>query len=549
MKFKGSFSKYGRIEIELDNGIDKIEVISPSGRSESIYPFEYQPINIEYDPEGIERIRADGAPTLLARYTPTESGRYTFLACSGDEVACREEISVLKSDDHGYVEVSDTDSRYFTYSDGAPFFWLGINLCFPTAYEQSSGTEFGLSGNVAYLGLRQYERWIKRCAENGVNIIRLWLGHDYWSPDTENAYELDAVKLSKLDRFVSMAKRYGLKLKLTLEHFRQFGYDKKALFYKRLYHNSKPCESSMEWLTSEDFTEAWMYKVGELAKRYSGDTDVVMIELWNEMNCVGGYNQPVIIEWNKKILPRVKELFPHQLVTNSLGSLDCNSTAEFYKIFPWDNTDALQIHRYLDQGAPFKICGESPIPSIKEAFDSMRTNKRPMLLAETGAVNNCHSSEFKYYSADDRGIIFVDCIYTPIFVGSAGCGNIWHWDRRYIESKNHYKLFKPLLRLVDGVDFANEGFEPVDLSSDKVHILILNGKKTTLGFIRNKSDSWMNTLRDMNEPDVVDCEFKADGKVLEIVPIWDDESAEISLQNGTVRTRELRHGVMFKITR
>ena len=177
----------------------------------------------------------------------------------------------------------------------------------------------------------------------------------------------------------------------------------------------------------------------------------------------------------------------------------------------------------------------------------MKTEKLPMLLAETGAVNDCHSGEFRYYSADDRGIIFVDCVYTPLFVGSAGCGNIWHWDRRYIESKNLYKLFKPLVTLVSGVDFATEGFEPLDMSTDKAHILVLKGRKTILGFIRNKSDSWMNTLRDGNEPDVIDCEFAGEGSTLETIPIWDDESAEISLQNGTVRVKGMRYGSLFKL--
>ena len=271
-----------------------------------------------------------------------------------------------------------------------------------------------------------------------------------------------------------------------------------------------------------------------------------MIELWNEMNCVGG-GYPLILEWNEKILPRVKALFTHQLVTNSLGSLDSDRSAKCYKDFCWDKTDVLQIHRYLDQGAPYGICGESPIPSIKEAFDLMRTNERPMLLAETGAVNNCHSAEFKYYSADDRGIIFVDSVYTPIFVGSAGCGNIWHWDRRYVESKNLYRYFKPLLKLVDGVDLAAESFEPIDLSGDEAYVLVLKGRSTSLCFVRNKSDSWMNTLRDMHEPREIDFDIQICGENIEVIQIWDDERADISLENDSVRVRNMRFGALFKI--
>ena len=351
MKFYGDFCRYGRIEIILDEKAERIEITAPSGKKHTVYSFKHQPIELTYDHEGFEKAKTVGDPITVARFTPHEPGKYVFEAYSGENMIDSDTLCVLDSARHGYVEVSSNDKRYFTYSDGEPFFWVGINLCSPTPYEVSSGTEFALSGSVAYIGLAQYERWMKKCKENGINVIRIWLGHDYWSPDTENTYELDAVKLSKIDALVSLARKHGLKLKFTIEQFRHFIYDKKSAFNKQLYHNGKPCLSSGQWLTDEGYVEAWMYKIGELAKRYSGDTEVAMIELWNEMNCVGG-GYPLILEWNEKILPRVKALFPHQLVTNSLGSLDSDRSAKCYKDFCWDKTDVMQIHRYLDQGAP-----------------------------------------------------------------------------------------------------------------------------------------------------------------------------------------------------
>lgn len=545
MNLNGEAVRYARLELEFNEKVDYIEICTPSSECERIYPFDYQPISVEYDVEGIEHVSANGDRVLRARYTPRECGEYVISAYFAGELVEEGTLFVIDGEQHGYVEKSKKDSCYFAYSDGEPFFWIGINLCFPTAYEISSGSEFALSGNVAYLGLRQYESWMKKCAKHGVNIVRIWLGHEYWSPDTENTYELDSVKLSKIDKLVDLAKKHSLKLKLTVEQFRYFDHDKKSVFNKHLCHCGVPCESIRKWLSNEDYIEAWMYKIGELAKRYSGDTTVAMIELWNEMNAVGG-EADLIMEWNKRILPRVKALFPHQLVTNSLGSLDSEESAKFYKDFCWDDTDALQMHRYLDQGAPYKICGDNLIPSIKEAFSFMRTKERPMLLAETGAVNNCHSSEFKYYSADDRGIIFVDCVYTPLFVKSAGCGNIWHWDRRYVESKNLYKYFKPLRKLVDGVDFTSEAFEHLDLSTDKAHILLLRGRKTTLGFVRNKSDNWMKTLRDMREPEPIDVHIQTSGKGINIIPIWKYDTDAFTFLADGVTIKGLRYGFLFK---
>lgn len=170
------------------------------------------------------------------------------------------------------------------------------------------------------------------------------------------------------------------------------------------------------------------------------------------MNCVGEFN--TMTEWNRDILPKVKKLFPKNLVCNSLGSFDSDFVKNMYDSFCWYKSDFMQIHRYLDQGASYGDCRENMLDVIKGAFKKIPSDK-PVFLAETGAVNNCHSGPFKFYVNDDREILFADAVYTPVFLKSAGTGNIWHWDERYVESKNLYPMFKPIKELVDIVDFEN----------------------------------------------------------------------------------------------
>lgn len=139
-------------------------------------------------------------------------------------------------------------------------------------------------------------------------------------------------------------------------------------------------------------------------------------------------------------------------------------------------------------------------------MELVKNDRQPFIVAETGAVNNNHSGPFRYYSIDDRGIIFVDSVYTPIFLGSASCGHIWHWNNRYVESKNLYKYYKPLYNLIKDINFDKENFETVDLSDDDVYLFLLEGDTVTLGFVRNKSDNWQDTLIDNNPP--VNIDFK-----------------------------------------
>ena len=110
-----------------------------------------------------------------------------------------------------------------------------------------------------------------------------------------------------------------------------------------------------------------------------------------------------------------------------------------------------------------------------------------------------------------------------------------------------YRFFKPLSDLVRGVEFDREGFDPVDLSTDKAYILALKGRRTTLVFVRNKSDNWMNTLRDMNEPSPIDVEIDCVGNTVKLYNIWDEEKAEYSVEKGKLYAKGLRYGVMFKM--
>ena len=516
----------------------------------NLQPFDYQPIELTYDEEGIEHCSAVGEICSVVRFTVKKQGTYSLEIKFADEDYIQEELVADKTSGNGYVEVSKKDKRYFTYSDGTSFYPIGINLAFPRSCIVSNNQEFGISNKVSYMGLRQYERWFKKCSEAGVNVARIWLGIDYFSPDTEDAETFDLTQFTKIDMLLDLAKKYGIKLKLTIEQFRYFIYDKEESsnvfrnFNKNLYLDGKACSDSVEWLTDGKWKKAWLNKIEEFAKRYSGDTEIFAIELWNEMNNVGhGEMHP----WNKEMLPKVKELFGDNMVVNSLGSLDSEYVLNLYNDFCWELCDFKQIHRYLDQGAKYVDSTVNPIEVIQAGVNLIKDNSKPLFVAETGAVNNCHSGEFKYYSCDDRGIIFVDCVYTPVFCGCAGCGNIWHWDERYVESKNLYKYFKPLAEMVKEIDFQNEEFETVDFSDEDVYLFVLSGKKTSLAFVRNKNDNWKTVLRDLQIPNVVEKKIiNVNCKNLTVYPIWDEDTTSVQIVNEKIEINNIKYGTIFK---
>lgn len=536
--------QYSKFELITDK---EIKVVSPCGDEKILTPFLHQPVEFIYDSEGVESVKLNGPTVKMVRFYPNEPGIYKF---DGGEFEC------VIGDNHGYVEVSKNDPRYFCYTDGENYNPIGINLAILRPFDKSDGKEFGISG-YKYLGMRKYESWFKQCKENGVNFIRIWLGQEYLSPDTEQAGTFNLVQFSKIDKLLELAEKYDIKLKLTLEQFRFLDYttvvnsDSKKYFTfnafnKKLYLGNKRCENITEWLDEDIWRQKWLDKVRQLAYRYSGNTSVFGIELWNEMNCLPWKS---VLDWNAYMLPNVKKLFPNQLVFNSLGSFDCADVLNYYNEFVWEFSDIKQMHRYLDQGAGYTICHGSPIDFICDGVEKLAEPQKPFFLAETGAVNNCHSGPFRYYSADHRGIIFCDTVYTPIFCGAAGCGHIWHWDADYVESKNLYKSFKPIQILTENIAFDKEHFTTERYEDDEIVLLLLKGDNVTLGYLRNKNDTWQNILRDLKPEKPIEnkkIRFVESKKNMKIINIMEDTSNKIFYNDNSLEIKYMKYGAFLK---
>lgn len=553
--------RYKTVSVAVDETTDFLSVLRPDGREEKAFSFVRKPVRIEYDEEGFEQILPEGKTLFCCRYTPDFEGEATVsVHDKSGKIVRTFSLTVFPSEEHGYAEVGKEDPRYLVLSDGTPFPVVGVNLAYPTEYRLSAKQEFALSGKYGYLGLRQYERWFRALSQNGVNLVRLWLGHEYFSPDTEKADVFRYEQFEKLDAILALAEKYSLRLKLTFEQFRFFDYEKEALsdsyaddvfrkFNKRLYLDGVRCENSKMWLTDEKFRATWLEKVREYANRIGGNPTVAIVEPWNEMNCVGSDFEDVLV-WNRTMLPELKKLFPKQLVTNSLGSLDSEYSEAHYRTFCWDKTDLSEIHRYLDCGAPYADCRgdmQNVSRTAKEHVDL--PSDRPFLIAETGAVNDCHSGPFRYYMNDHRGILFVDAVYTPLFCGSCGTGNLWHWNEQYLEAKNLYPLYAPIAKLFAGINIEQEHFCPRDLSDDAVSLLVLEGKNTLLGFVRNRADNWKNVLRDLAEPQPIPAFSaklsEAPLSDLRVFPIFEGETAKADLSDKTLSLSDLRFGLLF----
>ncbi len=539
--------------------VDRVDVFAPDGTQERRPTFLHQPAELTYDDHGYELLATTGKPLYAVRYTPKRTGRFRYRAYAGEKIMEEGGFQCLPSTNPGYVLIDASSTQYCIYTRGTPYVPIGLCMAGPVLYPlpaRGEGEHFETGEAWGTLGAAEYERWFRLLAENGGNFARVWLSHPYFNAEAEVAGEVDPAAFVRLDAVVEHARTYGIRLKLCFDHFRTF--EPGSYFSRVLRHpdDGRKPESVNAWLRSTTWRELWLKKVKAYTHRYAGDPVVMAWELWNEMDCIDG-EWDLILDWTTAMLKEVKLLAPQHLVTNSLGSFDHEADIETYEALKIVEMEIQQVHRYLDQGAPWEICREDPVALSIDAVRRVRRQGRPTLLAETGAVNDRHTGPFRYYRTDNRGILFNDTTFPAFFAGAAGPGQIWHWDE-YVDQKDLWRFYKPFAALVDGVRFGLENFTPFDLSNDQTWFLCLRGAGHVLGWLRNKADSWHAVLRDGQTPPLLEgqafdlSDLKLREGEVELFWPWADEPAEPAsgeavLADGQLRLPPFRYGMFVRI--
>jgi len=394
-------------------------------------------------------------------------------------------------DSKSFVRVSPQDGRYFQLSNGNPYVPIGLNMIAP-------------SGKSEEEALATMEQWIENLSENRGNYIRLWLSHNFFDVEHERSGQYDADKAKRIDAVLEMARQHNIRVKMTIEHFRHFFRDTQSWAAKPIHHVSRggPAETIDDFFQGRASREQFKRKLRWYADRYGSDPVIFAWELWNEMDTVSGKGY---MEWTEEMLEELKKLFPDNMVTQSLGSFDNAGKRERYReLCLMANNDFANVHRYLDLGASLDVC-KGPVDIM--AADAVRELQnfkpaKPILLAESGAVEPSHSGPFKLYRKDTAGVMLHDIIFAPFFAGAAGTGQIWHWDY-YVAANNLWFQFDRFAEAVEGIDCVAEAFEPMMLDHSRLRIYALKGKHTLLIWCRDKQNTWQTELAEGKPPAAV----------------------------------------------
>lgn len=442
------------------------------------------------------------------------------------------------NDESGYVRVSPKDTRYFEYDDGTPYIAIGANYCF----DRTTGDPVKIKQN--------YNRDFAAMKANGANFVRIMMQWDFTQLEKPvNNYRPQA--FDNIDFLIDIARENGIKLKLSMDSFRTI---------EKSQYAKSGIKDMDEYLTSPKWRAQFLKRIDMLASRYSKCNAIFAIELWNEMNCVSAKHEN-IVAWTDYMCKEVKKRFPRTMVVQSLGSLDRERFLPVYKDYmTLESNDVAQVHRYLDKGAPWKIC-QAPFTEIAwDAVSQIRAmvgDSKPIILAETGAVKPAHTGPWEYYDVDKDGVVLHDLTFATFFSGSAGTGHVWHWDQLLIRP-NHWRHYARFNEAIKKVNVLEEKFEVKKASADNVNYYALVGRKNTMVFCRDMLNTWETELAGGIPPE------KRSGAVFDISQIcppekiakfkrarvydpWNDKWSKASISGGKVKLPKFLRSVVLRL--
>jgi hypothetical protein len=218
--------------------------------------------------------------------------------------------------------------------------------------------------------------------------------------------------------------------------------------------------------------------------------------------------------------------------------------------------DVAQVHRYLDLGASLEIC-HGPVDVL--AADAVRElaqfkPDKPVILAESGAVEPGHAGPFKLYAKDKDGILLHDVLFAPFFSGAAGAGQIWHWDS-YVDKNDLWRHFARFAAAVKDIDPPAEQFQPSQIPHPRLRVYALPGKRTILLWCRDSQNDWRTELEQGKAPD------SCDGVKLDLAALfgtakpasatfydpWKDQWSETKLKGASVALPSFARSLVVRV--
>lgn len=480
-----------------------VELRKPGGEVVVADAFVYQPYERALLPSGAEELTPTGPLEWRVRFTPTERGmwrwRWVRRTATGDESGAWRRLRVrsdLSSRHHGFLRRSSEDPRYLDFDDGSGFFVVGTNL--------------GWSGRG---GSFDFERWMDRYAEVGVNTIRVWMPRWdtglFYPPAELRDWRENMDRAWRLDQVFEMAEARGMHVMLVLLNHGAFSLGFNSGWHLNPFNAALggPLDDPLEVWSDPEAKEIVRNLFRYVVARWGYSPNLLCWELWNEANLTApagpmGFPEGLplddVTQWHREMAQTLEAFDPndHLVSTSSSDALEVVFgdfvPPEFLTLRPvWElpEIDFTQLHMY-------EIAPTSWPRLFRTRVDQRRAIAGgPLLVAEAG-VDSAGPAET--LARDPEGEGFHDLLWSGLVAGTFGTGMPWWWDN-VTDPQDRYFHWAPIAKLTRGVAFHREGFTlaeiPVAAAARDVRAHVLAGHTKLLAWIKNHDHEFFSPDR------------------------------------------------------
>jgi len=430
---------------------DQIELIghfiTPSEKEIAIPGFYYLGFS-RSEEDGKEILTETGRPHWKVRFTPTETGTYTYQVSAKDAtgtVASRtKRFEVSGSDRAGFIRVDKNSRMFMKFDNQEPYFAVGEAIAWASPRKQTY----------------EYEYYFDKLARNGCNYSRIWmvewnLALEWKDYDKTSGKAYGLAKYSpdnswRLDYILGLAKKQGLYLVLTVDTYGSV-MDKKGNWNEERWSvnpynkaNGGPCETPKDFWTDQAAKELYKRRLRYILSRWGHSPNILAFELWNEVDAPQ--------EWTEEMAGFIKEHDPYgHLVTTSLGyGFQEKHLYDTSRIWNLDSIDYVQTHLY-GKGGDLKDLAQA-ISDISRYM--AQKYRKPHLIGEFGID---YYKDDAYYDKEGKGVQIHNALWASVMSKSFGTA-MTHW-KEYIDRKDLYHQFKAVANFVRTIDWLNGTWE------------------------------------------------------------------------------------------
>ena len=413
------------------------------------------------------------------RYTPESTSNWQFEITAIDvvhglsETVVGLEFQCDPSDRKSFIGISQSNNRYFEYSNGGNYLPIGQNIGWYKWYNADMYDE-SLGDMAQPYGTYEYDHHIAAMQENGANYFRNWIGHyrslsitPCWDYELSEFFynRINQKDAWRMDYIVGETGNSSPRINIMPCFFtHQFFIGdnnnwniqwEQGLNPYRIADAGYPdlpgtCVDPWDFFINPDAIQVTKNSFRYIVARWGYATNILSWELFNEVNKLYYEDEDNMddIEFWHQIM--------YQYITVELGDKHLVSTSFTDKVpsvigIICDDMDFSQAHSYKDVEPP------STTKFNKKSFEKADSfldyfQEIPYLFGETGFFSHTSSG----WENDPHGYQNHCMNFASLFTGAVGATAYWWWRDAY--SHNYAQHYKPVSEFASNLELFHDSY-------------------------------------------------------------------------------------------